>query len=106
MKLTRRHFKCINCKTFQTCTKDANYICEDFEYPWSLELDKPRKSKSLCSGCRNDYYNYGEGAQKAIGGSCFSYKTAKVVLESIPFHINHSPPWRLRFKLDCYRRRW
>lgn len=30
------------------------------------------KSKSLCAGCRNDFYN-GQGAKE-----CWSYKTAKV----------------------------
>jgi hypothetical protein len=36
-------------------------------------MSKPKKSKALCRGCREDYYN-GQGAPE-----CWSYKSAKVV---------------------------
>ena len=34
-----------------------------------------RKSKELCKGCRNDFYN---GRQNFTGNECWSFKDAKV----------------------------
>jgi hypothetical protein len=35
-----------------------------------------------------------------------SYPAATIILKSWPFHVNHAPPWQLRWQMSCYQRRW
>ena len=92
--------KCQNCVKIQECNKDLNNICKEFKLYGTKPL-KPKKSKSLCSGCYNTFYD-----DKYKDKGCYGYKLAKVVLESYPFHLNHVPPWHVRWQLSCFYRRW
>lgn len=99
-------YKCENCKKIQSC-ENIGYVCSKFEYPFGKIGLKPKKSKDLCSGCRNNDYNYGSLKERSIGGKgCMSYKGSSVVLKSRPHGINHSPPWPLQWQLSCYIRKW
>lgn len=92
------NFECQNCVKIQKCDKSHYHTCKDFELYGEIPK-KPRKSKELCYSCYNNYYN-----QEKKG--CWSYKSAKVTLQSYPFHLNHSPPWQVRYKLSCFIRKW
>jgi hypothetical protein len=62
---------------------------------------KPKKSKQLCSGCRNDFYN----DHNPLGvKECWSYKKARIIKrmrvgtwEPPPYH-----PSRMKWFFDCY----
>lgn len=98
----RKYAKCQNCETIQSCEKSKSYTCGSFKLYGGDPGPKPSKSRDMCSGCTNDFYNHGPGAKIAIGGSCMSYKTATVVLKSCP-PLTLRPPWRLNWYLSCYR---
>lgn len=52
---------------------------------------EPRKATQAdCAGCRNDFYNSGEGAGLAPAGKCWSLDTA-VMQKMRLVHINTSP---------------
>ena len=58
-----------------------------------------RKSKMMCSGCYNNYYNHKET------DGCWSFKSAKVV-KRIKVGIMEKPPYsanRAEKYLSCYR---
>lgn len=98
--------RCENCKKTQQCNKSHSWICDEFEL-YGIKPQKPKKSKALCSGCMNDYYNSKYHDKNPFGGKgCMSYKTAKVVLKSYPNSLNDRPPWRVEWQLDCFYRRW
>ena len=52
-----------------------------------------------CNGCRNDYYNDGNG----LDGTCWSRKDAVLVLRK-KVHIDQVPPWTQKPQKfpDCY----
>jgi hypothetical protein len=53
---------------------------------------KPRKSKALCRGCRDDFYN---GKQNCTGEGCWSYESAQVIKRKrVP--LDQRPPWKQR----------
>lgn len=58
--------------------------------------------KSLCAGCRNDYYN---GHNERGITECWSFPTATVVRRKL-VHINQVPPWTqpAQRMLSCYHR--
>ncbi len=58
------------------------------------------KDKSMCSGCRNNYYN---GFNDRGIKECFSYKKAKIK-KCIQISLYSTPPWDTRElkRLDCY----
>jgi hypothetical protein len=60
-------------------------------------MEKPEKSKELCSGCYDDFYNQ--------RGGCWSYDGAKVCLKKF-VHIDQRPPWKNapEWTLSCHRR--
>lgn len=106
-----KYMSCRNCKYIQGCKRLHSFysggLCEDFIYCGDEIEPKPKRSKYFCSGCRNNYYNYGEGRSRSIGkNGCMSYGHSSVVLRDYPFGINHRPPWELRWVLDCFQRRW
>ena len=57
----------------------------------------PEKSKSMCSGCRDDYYNHSRPE------GCWCFATAKVV-ERMQVRIWQIPPykWQPRQTLSCH----
>ncbi len=57
----------------------------------------------LCRGCRDNFYNT-SGANIALGGHCWSLKTAKP-LERTMIGIWQNPPytWRPQQTLSCHR---
>ena len=60
---------------------------------------KPRKSKSLCYDCGENWYN-----QNKKGG-CWSYKSAKVVIKDVYHSLNQvipNPTW----KLSCFHKKY
>jgi len=101
----RSRFTCTSCNRLQGCNKSRNYVCSDFDL-CSEPGERPKKSRDLCSGCHNNFYNYGRGAKMAIGGSCMSYGSSSVELKPTPYHINHVPPWPPRWNLSCFRRKY
>lgn len=56
------------------------------------------KCKSMCTGCRNDFYNINRE------GGCWSYKSAEVVTRA-QVGTWQNPPyrWRPRRTLSCHR---
>ena len=58
-----------------------------------------KKSKTLCNGCYNDFYN------NAIPKGCWNYDSAKVVKKCF-IHLSMVPPWSVKpeVTLDCCRR--
>lgn len=59
------------------------------------------KSKQMCQGCYNDFYNHGGGGSK----ECWSYESAEVC-ERAFIHLSMVPPWKVKPEttLTCYRR--
>lgn len=56
------------------------------------------KSKSMCSGCRNDYYNHN------VDGGCWSYDSARIV-SRVEVGIWENPPYakeRAKKVLSCF----
>ena len=68
---------------------------------------KPKKSKDLCSGCRNMFYNDKYRNTKNISGTkgCWSYKTSKVVRGNVYYSLNQVIP-NVKWKLNCYMRKY
>lgn len=71
------------------------------------EEEEVSKSKQMCSGCRNDFYN---GNNNLGVSECWSYKDAKVV-NKIRVGLWESPPYRNKatggkrktgFCLNCF----
>lgn len=57
----------------------------------------PKKTKELCRGCYQDYYNHNRD------GGCWSFKTAKVVQRMRVGTWQNPPyPWRPEACLTCY----
>ena len=90
---------CQNCKIIQKCNKTHNSKCSEFELCGSKPM-RPKKSRDLCSGCNNNWYNVNKD------GKCWSYLSAKVILVSRPNGLRDRPPWRLDYKLSCFVRVW
>lgn len=64
---------------------------------------KPKKCRSLCSGCYNQDYWYGLGGAK----ECWSFKGSKVV-KRLPVDVDRPPPYDkedTRYMLSCYNRK-
>ena len=55
------------------------------------------KSKAMCSGCRDDFYNHN------VAGGCWCFKTAKVV-KRVQVGTWQPPPYNrsLQSVLSCY----
>lgn len=73
-------------------------------------MAKPKKSKKLCSGCRNERYNFGKGFVEREGidapvtcTQCWSFEDAKIVKKKI-VSISQVPPWKNKpvWVLSCY----
>jgi hypothetical protein len=60
------------------------------------------KTKKLCSGCHDDFYN---NRQNFSQFGCWSFKTARVVKRAF-VHVDQVPPWHnpLVTTLDCHHR--
>lgn len=59
------------------------------------------KSKELCRGCYNDYYNHGGGGAEG----CWSFASAEVCKRAF-IHLSMVPPWAVKpvTTLSCYRK--
>jgi len=66
-------------------------------------MGKPAKSKSLCVGCHNDYYNHNGNSHT---GECWMFENAKLVKRKC-VHIDQRPPWNQNpiWVFDCYSER-
>ncbi len=63
---------------------------------------KPTKSKSLCSGCYNNDYNFGLGGAK----ECWAYKPAKII-KRLGIPVDMSPPYDAKaatYRMSCFRK--
>jgi hypothetical protein len=89
---------CQNCLKIQTCENTRLCACESFELCGAIP-EKPSKSKSLCIGCHNNFYN-------TERNGCWSYEEARVTLISYPYSLNQRPPFVQVWKLSCFRRKW
>ena len=62
-------------------------------------MDKPKKSKALCSGCNDDYYNHN------VAGGCWSFRKARVKRRfTLNFWTAPTVPGAVKevYALDCY----
>ena len=59
------------------------------------------KTKALCSGCYNDFYNHGGGG----ADGCWSYDSAEVCKKAF-IHLSAMPPWVVKPQttLTCYKK--
>jgi hypothetical protein len=84
-----------SCLRVQTC---KNHQCSSLCYePYNDPKLKPSKSKELCSGCHDLFY------ERERGG-CWCYKDSKIVLKSYYFSNSQPPPWKLQWQLSCWHR--
>ena len=62
-----------------------------------------KKSKAMCSGCTENFYN---GNNDLGVSECWSFKAARVVKKKF-VHMNNVPPWdhAAVTTLSCYRKR-
>lgn len=63
-----------------------------------------RKSKDMCAGCEDDFYN---GKNSYGIKECWSYKNAEIKLrKAVPIH--QCPPWNQKGQkmLSCYHRKF
>lgn len=63
-----------------------------------------KKSKSMCIGCEDNFYN---GNNQLGVKECWMYKTAKIV-DKIQIHINQSPPYDKNLaekRLNCFHKK-
>ena len=66
-------------------------------------MEKPKKSKSLCSRCYNDGYNHGLGGAQ----ECFSYKAGKVS-KRLSIRSDQMPPYNRdnwSYMMSCFNRK-
>lgn len=65
------------------------------------------KTKSLCRGCRDDFYNHTPMGLNMIDGKpqCWSWETATIVRKKF-VHVDQRPPWNQEAEttLSCHRR--
>ena len=81
------------------CRKCGNSIGY-FEYHCSKCINiiagkKPKKSKKLCNGCYNNWYN-----QNRKEG-CLGYKNAEIIIKKVYTHHNQVIP-KPTWKLNCF----
>ena len=67
---------------------------------------RPRKSKGLCSGCNQDWYNhhrphYGDSRKTEKGEQCWSYKGAKVIRKNVYYSSSTIIP-TVEWRLSCF----
>ncbi len=64
-------------------------------------MSKPAKTKKLCGGCHNDFYN---GSNDLGVPECWSYGSARVAKKKF-VHMDQPPPWTqpAQWTLDCHR---
>lgn len=67
------------------------------DQPEALQA-RPCKSKDLCRGCYDDFYN-------SAPGGCWSYEDATVTRKKF-VHIDQVPPWKNQpvWTLSCHRK--
>ncbi len=60
-------------------------------------MSKPLKDRSLCSGCRDNYYNLNRE------GGCWSFESGKLV-QRVRVGVWQNPPyeWLPEWRLNCY----
>jgi hypothetical protein len=66
-------------------------------------MPRTKKTKDLCVGCHDNYYN---NAVTSNTGECWSYKSARIARKKfVP--IDMRPPWDLPIitTLSCHRKR-
>lgn len=66
-------------------------------------MKKDIKSKNMCSGCYNDFYNC--GGATGLTNHCWSYDSAEVV-KGIEVGLMQNPPYvkvPIIIKLSCFR---
>ena len=66
-------------------------------------MPRTKKTKQLCVGCRDNYYN---NAVTSNTGECWSFESARVVKKKfVPLDLR--PPWNMPAEttLSCYRKK-
>lgn len=66
---------------------------------WESVTAEQRKSKSMCGGCEDDFYN-------TSNSSCWSFASATIKSRKV-VHIDDVPPWKHEPKmmLSCYHKK-
>lgn len=63
---------------------------------------KPRKSRDLCSGCQQDWYNYNRAGRAATKDEkCWSYGSSKVIIKDVYYSSSQIVP-NVAWKLSCF----
>lgn len=72
--------------------------CKDF-----LAGNKPRKSRDLCNGCTQDFYNNKYRNTKNMSGDkgCMNYKNSKVKIMKVYYSNSQVIP-NIAWKLNCF----
>lgn len=86
------------------CGKKGNFSYTYYCNKCKKEMagQKPRKSRDLCSGCRQDWYNYNRaGRVPNKDEKCWSYTNSKIKLKNV-YHSTNTVVPSVRWKLDCY----
>lgn len=65
-------------------------------------MPRTKKTKELCSGCHQNFYN---GHNNFGIKECWSFRSAKVVKKKF-VHKNHVPPWNhaAETTLSCFQK--
>lgn len=67
-------------------------------------MAKVKKTREMCYGCRNDFYNYGGATGDCH--QCWSFNKAKII-KVIEIGTWERPPYKnkpIKKKLNCYHR--
>jgi len=92
------------CKKCEIYIENLTYYCSKCKK--ELAGEKRKKSRDLCVGCRNDFYNHKYQVKNPFGGKgCGSFKTSKVIIMNVYHSLNQVvpiPKWRL----NCFLRKY
>ena len=67
-------------------------------------LKKPKKDRSMCVGCEDDFYN---GRNNLGVEGCWSFKNAKII-KRLSVRVDQPPPYdkkKWTYKLSCFHRK-
>lgn len=91
---------CQNCRTLQSCDRcHSDYPCSKYDPMNELGL-KPKKSKTMCYGCREQYYNDNQPK------GCWHYKDAKVIAKLDIPNLTMRPPYYAMWALSCFHKQY
>jgi len=85
------------CKKCGISIEYLTYHCEKCKK--KIAGIKPKKSKDLCYGCRNNWYN----SNRENG--CYAFEKSKVVIKDVYYSLNQVIP-NPKWKLNCFLKQY